>query len=100
WLREIMALWLAGGVQPSGFQSAAGIRMAKAPIIIEQKYRAPMTTKVWTTPTEVGELKCFISATDMGEAMKAPPPKPMMAIPVAMPRLSGNHLISVDTGDT
>ncbi|MBS1226576.1 MAG: hypothetical protein H6R32_510 [Candidatus Aminicenantes bacterium] len=29
----------------------------------------------------------------------APPPKPMMAMPVAMPRLSGNHLISVDTGD-
>src|SRR3546814_1821938 len=68
-----MALWLAGGVQPSGFQSAAGMRMANAPIIIEQKYRAPMTTKVWTTPTAVGVLKCFIRATDMGEAMNAPP---------------------------
>src|SRR5271169_2301986 len=29
----------------------------------------------------------------------APPPKPMMAIPVAMPRRSGNHLIRVDTGE-
>ncbi len=29
----------------------------------------------------------------------APPPNPMMAMPVAMPRRSGNHLISVDTGE-
>ena len=27
--------------------------------------------------------------------MKAAPPKPMMAIPVAMPGRSGNHLISI-----
>lgn len=31
--------------------------------------------------------------------MSAPPPKPMMAIPVAMPGRSGNHLISVETGE-
>ena len=30
--------------------------------------------------------------------MSAPPPNPMIAIPVAMPRRSGNHLMSVDTG--
>ena len=30
----------------------------------------------------------------------APPPKPIIAMPVAMPLLSGNHLIKVDTGDT
>ena len=29
----------------------------------------------------------------------APPPKPMMAIPVAIPRRSGNHLIKVETGE-
>ena len=29
----------------------------------------------------------------------APPPKPMMAMPVAMPRRSGNHFTSVDTGE-
>ena len=40
-----------------------------------------------------------ISQTDSGEAMKAPPPKPMIAIPVAMPGRSGNHLISVETGE-
>ena len=42
---------------------------------------------------------CAISQTESGEAMKAPPPKPMMAMPVAMPGRSGNHLISVDTGE-
>jgi hypothetical protein len=40
-----------------------------------------------------------ISHTDNGEAMKAPPPKPMIAMPVAMPGRSGNHLINVETGD-
>ena len=30
-----------------------------------------------------------ISQTDSGEAMKAPPPKPMIAMPVAMPRTVG-----------
>ena len=44
-----------------------------------------------------GEL--CISQTDSGEAMKAPPPKPMMAIPVDMPGRSGNHLIRVETGE-
>ena len=31
--------------------------------------------------------------------MNAPPPKPMMAMPVAMPRRSGNHFTSVLTGE-
>src|ERR1041384_5549885 len=34
-----------------------------------------------------------------GEPIMAPPPKPMMAMPVAMPRRSGNHLIRVETGE-
>ncbi len=29
----------------------------------------------------------------------APPPNPMMAMPVAMPRRSGNHFINVETGE-
>ena len=41
----------------------------------------------------------LISQTDSGEAMNAPPPKPMIAMPVAMPGRSGNHLISVETGE-
>ncbi|MNY30187.1 hypothetical protein D3C86_1642800 [compost metagenome] len=59
-----------------------------------------MTRKVWVTPTEVALLKVFISATDSGAAIIAPPPKPMMAMPVAMPRRSGNQRISVETGET
>ncbi len=34
-----------------------------------------------------------------GEPIIAPPPNPMIAMPVAMPRRSGNHLISVETGE-
>jgi hypothetical protein len=34
-----------------------------------------------------------------GAPIMAPPPKPMIAMPVAMPRRSGNHLISVETGE-
>jgi hypothetical protein len=41
-----------------------------------------------------------MSATDSGAAISAPPPKPMIAIPVAMPRRSGNQRISVATGET
>ena len=55
--------------------------------------------KVSATPTWVGVVNLPISQTDSGEAMKAPPPKPMMAMPVAMPGRSGNHLISVETGE-
>jgi hypothetical protein len=29
----------------------------------------------------------------------APPPKPMIAMPVAMPRRSGNHFTKVETGE-
>ena len=46
-----------------------------------------------------GVENLLISHTDRGEAIKAPPPKPMMAMPVAMPGRSGNHLISVETGE-
>ena len=58
-----------------------------------------MTMNVSATPTWVGVENVFISHTDSGEAMKAPPPNPMMAMPVAMPGRSGNHLISVETGE-
>lgn len=34
-----------------------------------------------------------------GEAIRAPPPNPMMAIPVARPGRSGNHLINMETGE-
>ena len=40
-----------------------------------------------------------ISIVASGEPIIAPPPKPIIAIPVAIPLLSGNHLIRVDTGE-
>ena len=58
-----------------------------------------MTMKVSATPTCVGVEKRLISQTESGEAIMAPPPNPMIAMPVAMPGRSGNHLISVDTGE-
>lgn len=58
-----------------------------------------MTTKLCHTPTLVGEEKWPISAAARGAPTIAPPPKPMIAMPVAMPRLSGNHLIKVETGE-
>ncbi len=59
----------------------------------------PMVTKVSSTPFDAAVLKFAISITERGAAMRAPPPKPMMAMPVAMPGRSGNHLISVETGE-
>ena len=59
----------------------------------------PSAMKVSATPTWVGVENFAISQTDSGEAMKAAPPKPMIAMPVAMPGRSGNHLIRVETGE-
>ena len=58
-----------------------------------------MTRKVSATPIWVGVENLLISQTESGEAIKAPPPKPMIAMPVAMPGRSGNHLIRVETGE-
>ena len=58
-----------------------------------------MTMKVCQTPTDVADLKVFISRSASGEPIMAPPPKPMIAMPVAMPRRSGNHFTRVETGE-
>ncbi len=47
----------------------------------------------------LSEPKASSIPVDQGEAISAPPPKPMMAMPVAMPGRSGNHLMSVETGE-
>ena len=41
-----------------------------------------------------------MSATARGEPIMAPPPKPMIAMPVAMPGRSGNQVMRVFTGET
>ena len=58
-----------------------------------------MTSSVVWTPLVPSLPNAAISLAARGEPIIAPPPKPMMAMPVAMPRRSGNHLISVDTGE-
>jgi hypothetical protein len=48
--------------------------------------------KVGRTPRD------SISRVAIGAVISAPPPKPATAMPVIMPRLSGNHLTRVATG--
>lgn len=61
-------------------------------------YASPCTRKVLAIPA-VLVPKALSIAVDHGDAISAPPPKPMMARPVAIPGLSGNHFISVETGE-
>ena len=63
------------------------------------RYRPPITASVCQTPAEFGVLKVLIRMLASGEPIIAPPPKPMMAMPVAMPRRSGNHFTRVETGE-
>ena len=63
------------------------------------KYTTAMVTKVCHTPGWVASLKEFIKMVANGEPIIAPPPNPMMAKPVAMPRRSGNHFTKVLTGE-
>ena len=65
----------------------------------------PSTTKDCATASEpkpsapaAKPVKRDSSWAERAEAMNAPPPKPMIAMPVASPGRSGNHLISVETG--
>jgi hypothetical protein len=62
-----------------------------------------MTRNVCAIPLTSGCLplapKAVSSWFVSGDAISAPPPKPMIAIPVDSPGRSGNHLISVDTGE-
>ena len=81
------------GFHPSGFHPSAGTRYPKAPIDIETTYIQPIIKNVLETPY------ALIKLSPSGIPIIAPPPKPIIAIPVAKPLLSGNHLINVDTGD-
>ncbi|MFK4523154.1 hypothetical protein ABIF90_001135 [Bradyrhizobium japonicum] len=55
--------------------------------------------KAPSTPTSLVVANLLISHTERGEAISAPPPKPMIAMPVAIPDRSGNHFMSVETGE-
>src|SRR5215217_6742338 len=87
-----------GGVQPPGCQPSAGRRTTNAPIIIETRYTAPSVRNEGTIAFTGSLAKVESNVLESGEAISAPPPKPMMARPVARPGRSGNHLINVETG--
>jgi hypothetical protein len=93
------------GSKPTGFQPGAGTRTLNTPSIMTRKHTMPIVRKSLATalPEAVGAStpasKKGSSWRDSGEATRAPPPKPMMAIPVARPGRSGNHLINVETGE-
>src|SRR5947207_217370 len=90
--------WSVFGSQPAGFQPSGGTRTSSQPIDMNAAYTTPCTRNaVATVPVVHGALPSIDD--DHGDAISAPPPKPMIAMPVAIPGRSGNHLISVDTGE-
>ena len=60
--------------------------------IITKKVR-PSVIKVEATP--ISEIRTLIVGPQMAEAK----PNPIIARPVAKPRLSGNHFTKVETGE-
>jgi hypothetical protein len=87
------------GLQPSGCQPSAGTFTVNAPSIITTKYSALSVRNASAIASAGLDPYAFSSASDSGDAMSAPPPKPMIARPVARPGRSGNHLMSVETGE-
>src|SRR5207249_841203 len=84
---------VAAGRRDVGCQSSGGTRTVKTPNIMKAKYSAPIVTNVGATPCAATRSKRAMSMVASGEAIIAPPPNPMMAMPVAIPGLSGNHLM-------
>src|SRR5437899_2468389 len=84
---------------PAGCQSAGGTRTMKAPHSMRAKYNSPIVANVGATPCDVGLLKWLMRIVESGDAIIAPPPKPMIASPVAIPGRSGNQRMSVETGE-
>lgn len=75
-----------------------GTRMSSTPSVMNTAYASPCTRNANAMPSLSAPKDSSICALH-GDAMSAPPPKPMIAMPVAMPGRSGNHLISVETGE-
>ena len=89
---------------PDGVQSGCGSRMQYAPMAITAAYTTASVINVGSSPaarsaSSAPPPNASINRFEAGEAMSAPPPKPMMASPVDRPGRSGNHFISVDTGE-
>jgi hypothetical protein len=88
-----------GGVQPSGCQPSAGSLTTKAPTIIQIRYTAPGVKKAGTIASTGLLAGTSNNMLEIGEAMSAPPRKPMIANPVDSPGRSRNYLIRVETGE-
>src|SRR4051794_9485256 len=88
----------AAAPAPGGRQPSGGTRTRTQLSDMKIAYATPSTAKVDARPLGVRPNQ-LSSALSTGEAISAPPPKPMIAIPVAMPGRSMNHLISVETGE-
>jgi len=82
-----------------GRQPGRGTRTENTPNIMNAKYSTPITTNVAATPVDVGVRNLAMSSVESGDAIIAPPPNPMMAMPVAIPGRSGNQRINVVTGE-
>src|SRR5205814_5709145 len=97
----VVARWRTDrpGTYPAGSQPSGGTRTVTTPNIIIAKYSAPIVTNVCQTPTDAGDAYHPMRDSASGAPIIAPPPKPMIAIPVAMPGRSGNPLMSVETGE-
>jgi hypothetical protein len=83
-----------GGIHPGG-----GTRTVNTPNIMKAQYATPSTANASATPIESAVRKWAIRARESGAPTSDPPPKPMIASPVAKPGRSGNHLMSVETGE-
>lgn len=88
---------VTAGASAAG-RTEGGTRTSSTPSDMNSAYVSPCTRKAYAMPTLSAPKDSSICA-DQGEAISAPPPKPMMAMPVAMPGRSGNHLMSVETGE-
>src|SRR2546427_12328255 len=80
------------GCHPGGWKPSGGFFIKKAEPRIATRYEQPRIPNVAGSPTD-GISRCAI-----GAVTRAPAPNPATASPVIMPRLSGNHLMSVATG--
>src|ERR1700693_4359002 len=76
-------VFCGSGFQPCGVQPGAGTRISSHPIDMNTAYVQPITRKVLEMPAVVlwpnASSRLFVH----GEAISAPPPKPMIARPVA-----------------
>src|SRR5580693_2958189 len=67
------------GFQSPGVHPGAGTRTNSHPIDMNTAYVQPITKKVLATPVVVYRPNALSSAFDHGDAISAPPPKPMIA---------------------